>query len=599
MKKKYVFLFSLLLSAIASLSQSTNAGAYILSHTDVCSPGDCTSLEVTYANVKETTSYQVSSIPFNPPFGYTNGNQTNLSVDDRWSGVIDLKGSNPQNFNFCFYGQTYDKVLISTNGAITFSLSGIVPGGMYSPNSFSNWVLSGPMPYISGVDQAPFRNSINGVFQDINPNVINAIANPNINYYTIGTYPNRAFVVNFSNVAQYGNPCSSDITVGAQTSQMVLWETTNIIDIYVQRRVPCTTWASGNGLIGIQNQEGTLASVPPGRNGGTWSATNEAWRFTPNGNSIVPVVTWTKNGVFYSNNNPVDVCPTGLEQYAVTVSYPICNSSNTSNYTDSESVNFVPQLQNPNDLQACSSVSGGSAIFDLTSNNSVVLGAINPADYLISYHTSASDTELGTNSIINPQAYSSLGNQTIYLRAEGVFVNCLYVKDFDLNINPNPSAPTGVIDQSYTNGETVANIEVVGTNIKWYGSATGNDLLPNSTLLVDGATYYASQTNSAGCESRTNPSRLAVTVHLTVLNNQDFNMSDLNAYPNPVKDILNLSYSTEISSVEVYNMLGQKVMFKTLNVAQGQIDMSNLNSGNYIVKVTADGLTKTIKVIKE
>jgi len=78
-----------------------------------------------------------------------------------------------------------------------------------------------------------------------------------------------------------------------------------------------------------------------------------------------------------------------------------------------------------------------------------------------------------------------------------------------------------------------------------------------------------------------------------------FDVNSFKAYPNPVKNVLNLSYSTEISSVEVYNMLGQKVMTKTLNVAQGQIDMSNLNAGNYIVKVTADGLTKTIKVVKQ
>ncbi|ESU26470.1 hypothetical protein FLJC2902T_24390 [Flavobacterium limnosediminis JC2902] len=83
------------------------------------------------------------------------------------------------------------------------------------------------------------------------------------------------------------------------------------------------------------------------------------------------------------------------------------------------------------------------------------------------------------------------------------------------------------------------------------------------------------------------------------LSTGSFDSSAFKAYPNPVKNVLNLSYATEISSVEVYNMLGQNVMTKTLNVAQGQIDMSNLNAGNYIVKVTADGLTKTIKVVKQ
>lgn len=83
------------------------------------------------------------------------------------------------------------------------------------------------------------------------------------------------------------------------------------------------------------------------------------------------------------------------------------------------------------------------------------------------------------------------------------------------------------------------------------------------------------------------------------LSTGSFDSASFTAYPNPVKDMLNLSYSSDITSVEVYNMLGQKVITKTLNVSQGQIDMSNLNTGNYIVKVTADGLVKTIKVVKQ
>ncbi|WP_313807536.1 T9SS type A sorting domain-containing protein [Flavobacterium sp.] len=83
------------------------------------------------------------------------------------------------------------------------------------------------------------------------------------------------------------------------------------------------------------------------------------------------------------------------------------------------------------------------------------------------------------------------------------------------------------------------------------------------------------------------------------LGSSTFDSTSFKAYPNPVRDVLNLSYSTEISSVEVFNMLGQKVMVKELNVAQGQVDMSNLTSGNYMVKVTAEGQTKTIKVVKQ
>lgn len=48
--------------------------------------------------------------------------------------------------------------------------------------------------------------------------------------------------------------------------------------------------------------------------------------------------------------------------------------------------------------------------------------------------------------------------------------------------------------------KTLADIIITGQNIKWYDEATGGNLLPDATLLVDGTTYYASQT-IGGCES--------------------------------------------------------------------------------------------------
>ncbi|WP_442787770.1 GEVED domain-containing protein [Flavobacterium suncheonense] len=78
-----------------------------------------------------------------------------------------------------------------------------------------------------------------------------------------------------------------------------------------------------------------------------------------------------------------------------------------------------------------------------------------------------------------------------------------------------------------------------------------------------------------------------------------FDMTAFKAYPNPVTNVLNLSYSSEISSVEVFSMLGQRVLTEKLSANQVQVDISNLPSGNYMVKVTADGLTKSIKVVKQ
>ena len=85
----------------------------------------------------------------------------------------------------------------------------------------------------------------------------------------------------------------------------------------------------------------------------------------------------------------------------------------------------------------------------------------------------------------------------------------------------------------------------------------------------------------------------------TVLGTSTFNDQAFNFYPNPVKDILNLNYSKNISNVAVYNLLGQQVEVKLVNSNQSQIDMSHLASGTYMVKITANDQIKTIKVIKQ
>ncbi|MNX88463.1 hypothetical protein D3C86_1204330 [compost metagenome] len=70
-------------------------------------------------------------------------------------------------------------------------------------------------------------------------------------------------------------------------------------------------------------------------------------------------------------------------------------------------------------------------------------------------------------------------------------------------------------------------------------------------------------------------------------------------YPNPVTDVLNLSYQNGISEVAVFNVLGQQVMQKTVNENESQLNMSALEQGTYLVKVTSGNETKMIKVLKK
>ena len=83
------------------------------------------------------------------------------------------------------------------------------------------------------------------------------------------------------------------------------------------------------------------------------------------------------------------------------------------------------------------------------------------------------------------------------------------------------------------------------------------------------------------------------------LSSGSFDNANFSAYPNPVKDVLNVSYSTEISSIRVINMIGQEVISRNVNASSTQVDMSELSAGTYIVNVTLGDAVKTLKVVKQ
>ena len=143
---------------------------------------------------------------------------------------------------------------------------------------------------------------------------------------------------------------------------------------------------------------------------------------------------------------------------------------------------------------------------------------------------------------------------------------------------------------------TIGDIVVTGSNIVWYASAANaasgtNPLSP--TQLLANTTYYATQTIN-GCRSATS---LAVTI--TTLANQDFDMTQFTYYPNPVIDLLNISYSQDMTSVKVFNMIGQQLMSKQINSNTAQIDMSRYANGAYFIQVTTENAMKTVRVIKK
>lgn len=115
--------------------------------------------------------------------------------------------------------------------------------------------------------------------------------------------------------------------------------------------------------------------------------------------------------------------------------------------------------------------------------------------------------------------------------------------------------------------------------------------LPNPS-----ATYYIAFEGTSNWARGLNLDDVTVS---SALSAPAFDKGNFRAYPNPVKNMLNLAYNETISAVEIYNLLGQKVLAQNINLSEAQVDLSNLSAGNYLVKVFAGDVVKTIKIIKE
>ncbi|TDE45046.1 T9SS type A sorting domain-containing protein [Flavobacterium rhamnosiphilum] len=213
----------------------------------------------------------------------------------------------------------------------------------------------------------------------------------------------------------------------------------------------------------------------------------------------------------------------------------------------------------------------------------------------------------------NDGLYNSISQQNCdYLIVSGYFDKIDGVKKnnmvrYSLSNSVTPLAPTGNLSQTFTSGQTISNLVVNGQNIQWYNTpnlcASNNTtnkiknvnvVLPTNTLLVDGATYFATQTIN-GIESNY---RLPITVTKT-LGTNDYAFENLNIFPIPIQDFLTISNNSAIDSVEIYNLLGQILFNEKYNSNAVKIDFSSFNSGVYLAKVYSDNNIKSIKVVKK
>lgn len=282
------------------------------------------------------------------PFAYTTpaGNElTAIYTDDVFSSLIQMP------FNICFYGFSYSSVVIGSNNIMTFDPT--------NANGANSWPLttsggSGtpvPIPYAGGTQNSAFstyypKASIMGPYYDIYPTT-NGSGQRKIEWRVEGSAPQRRFIASYNSV-----PLFSCNTI-YNTTQMVVYEGTGVVEIYVHDKPTCATWNLGLSILGIQNFNRDKAVAADGKNCTNWGGTNidSCYRFIPSaGTSRFVNAQLLVNGTVVATTTPSDtstaapgvlninfpnICPSlDSTAYVVKVTYSPCGTEGNAVFTD-------------------------------------------------------------------------------------------------------------------------------------------------------------------------------------------------------------------------------------------------------------------------
>ncbi|MCX6311328.1 MAG: gliding motility-associated C-terminal domain-containing protein [Bacteroidetes bacterium] len=234
-------------------------------------------------------------------------NGTALTLSDDWySNAI------PLGFNFTFFGNTYNQIVVGSNNMVTFDLA--------NANQYDPWSISAAIP----TNSAPINNSIMCPWEDLLPP-----AGGTEVYTTTGTAPNRIFIVSYCSTPMFS--CTNILYTGS----IMLYETSNIIETHIANKYSCA-WNGSYAIHGIQNATGTIAYVVPGRNfPSIWTTANEGYQFVPTGpttysqgfipyapiilNSPTGAIQWYQGSTLIGTGPSITVSPTTTTQYVALI----------------------------------------------------------------------------------------------------------------------------------------------------------------------------------------------------------------------------------------------------------------------------------------
>lgn len=149
----------------------------------------------------------------------------------------------------------------------------------------------------------------------------------------------------------------------------------------------------------------------------------------------------------------------------------------------------------------------------------------------------------------------------------------------------------------FSGGSGTFNVNVNGTLV---GTIAYNDTEQTTTIPninVENSVSVVIDNNSS-TDNRVIFDDLSYTCY-SALSVQEFNIETVKLHPNPVKNNLTVDLKSNIdTTIEIFDTLGKRVFKSSINKTS-TLNLQDLNTGIYIVKITQNNTTITKKLIKQ
>ena len=523
-----------------------------------------------------TMQWTVASAPSYPAEHYgvyvsttTNNNTANFTMIDEWTisdgnaevKTLDLSAYAGQDIYVAFrHHNCTDQYILRIDDVQLYE-------GTYVPDTLT---------VTFAVNNATMgtTNPVPGTYQYVDGETVNFSAVPNAGYhfvtweYALGsstevhTFDSQSAYFNASSFMNYGNVSFTAIFEAGNPDSTTITYTVN------DPTMGTTTPAPGTYTIYVGDNIQAAATANAGYELTTWILD-----YTLSG-TVTNIATITSDSADFANPITFGTVPQSFADYGATFTVTAVFAPSTIPPTT-----YTVTLNTADASMGTVSPAGQSTVEE----NSSFTATATAAD---GYHFENWVDDNGNTFSYNPYTFTVTGNTTL----TAVFAaNDPGITYYNVTV---ASANTQMGNVSSTHsGQVAENTEVTAT-----------------ATALDGY-RFVNWTNDAGTEvSTANPYTFTVTADVVLIAN--FEVEDgidaitlsqsINLMPNPADNYIELRVNSnvEVKEAVVYNAFGQMIQTIQLNDNHARIDLSNVASGMYFVRVNGEGVSAVKKFIK-